>query len=158
MILITDCSGRIEYVNAAVTSITGYEKEEVIGETPALFRWPATGPELYASMWQTILAGENWSGEILNRKKNGDLYWASLSISPVRSDDGVITHFIGIQEDITQKRRLQTRAQALARFPQQNPNPVLRVGRSGEILFANDANKELTPLFSSQSHDRVTEA
>ena len=107
MILITDLNGIIEYVNPAFTSNTGYTPEDTLGKTPRILRSGLFADHMYEKMWEAIKKGEQWSGKINNRKKDGSLYFASLTISPVRDEKGNITHFLGIQEDITNARSME---------------------------------------------------
>jgi len=100
-IMITDTNGVIEYVNPMFTEITGYSFNEAVGQTPRLLKSGQTSAEEYATLWKTIKSGESWHGKFYNRKKNGDLYWETISISPVSSPQGVITHFVAIKEDVT---------------------------------------------------------
>lgn len=104
-IIITDATGTIEYVNPKFTDITGYSMEEVIGQKPSILKSGKTAPEEYESLWQTITSGREWRGELLNKKKNGELYWESVSISPIFDDHGQISHFVGVKEDITQRKQ-----------------------------------------------------
>lgn len=106
LIMITNLAGEIEYVNPKFTETTGYKPEEVLGKNPRFLKSGNQSDEFYAIMWQTILAGKEWSGELLNKKKNGDLYWEKASISPLLNAEGEITHLIGIKEDITEKRKM----------------------------------------------------
>ncbi|MCE5312266.1 MAG: response regulator [Nitrospiraceae bacterium] len=106
-ILITDLSGSIEYVNPRFTEITGYRREDVLGKNPNMLKSGAITDEVYAELWKTILSGRVWHGELHNKKKNGDLFWEYASISPMMDDMGNITHFIGIKEDITEKKRFE---------------------------------------------------
>ncbi len=103
-VVITDLDGRIEYVNRRFTEVTGLSRDEVIGQTPRLWQSGQTPVETYREMWQSIRAGGAWRGEILNRRKNGSLYWDAVTISPIRDSAGVITHFLATQEDITQRK------------------------------------------------------
>jgi PAS domain S-box-containing protein len=105
-VLVTDVQGRITYVNHRFTEMTGYERDEVLGQTPRLLQSGLTPPEVYERLWATIREGQVWHGELRNRRKDGALYWHSTSISPVRDAGGRITGFVGVQEDITEKRRL----------------------------------------------------
>lgn len=105
-IMITDTHGLIEYVNPKFTSLTGYSQEEVIGKKPRLFSSERNRREIYDDLWRTILAGKTWKGEFSNRKKNGDLYWESASISPIFDDDGSIVKFVAVKEDITEAKAL----------------------------------------------------
>lgn len=103
--IITDSEGRIEYVNQKFSELTGYTPPEVIGETPGLWKSGRTPQATYEQMWSTILAGEQWRGELLNRKRNGELFWEEASISPIKDDQGTITHFVALKEDITERKR-----------------------------------------------------
>ena len=106
-VIITDTEGTIEYVNSWFTHVTGYLSDEVIGKNPNMLGSGKTTPEFYAEMWNQIIDGNPWNGALLNRRKNGELFWAHLSISTIRDPDGNITHFIGLGEDITEQKALQ---------------------------------------------------
>ncbi len=107
LIMITDATGRIEYVNPKFTEATGFTPEEAIGQTARILKSGKTPLEVYQELWRTLLAGREWSGEILNRTKKGDLRWFSARISPLRGPDDAITHFIAVQQDISEKRSLE---------------------------------------------------
>ena len=98
--IITDADGNIEYVNPKFTRVTGYSLDEVIGENPRLLKSGETPAGEYRRLWDAMTSGEEWSGELRNRKKNGELYWVSASVSAVRNDDGVTTHFIGVPGEV----------------------------------------------------------
>jgi diguanylate cyclase (GGDEF)-like protein/PAS domain S-box-containing protein len=106
-ILVTDFEGRIEYVNPKFCQVSGYALEEVIGLTPRILKGGFIAPELYQELWATIRAGGEWHGVFHNRTKSGQLIWELASISPIRDERGVITHFVGVKEDITELKRLQ---------------------------------------------------
>lgn len=106
-IVITDTEGNIEYVNPKFVEITGYTFEEVIGKNPRILKSGKTPPEEYERLWETITSGETWRGVFHNRKKNGELFHESAVISPVKNRQGVVTHYIGIKEDITELKKLQ---------------------------------------------------
>ncbi len=103
-IFITDDRGVIEYVNPAFTAVTGYTGAEARGKTPRLVRSDRAPQEVYDHLWARLLAGEEWRGVFQNRKKNGDLYWAQSVISPVLNTRGEVTHYVAIQDDITEQR------------------------------------------------------
>ncbi|MEW5941066.1 MAG: diguanylate cyclase, partial [Chloroflexota bacterium] len=103
-IMITDPEGRIEYVNRQFTNLTGYSLEEVRGKTPRILKSGETPSEKYDVMWETVKGGQTWTSEIINRKKNGELYWADELIAPVQDSKGVVTHFIAMQQDITLRK------------------------------------------------------
>lgn len=101
IVLITDVDGIIEYVNPKFTEITGYTREEVVGKKPSILKSGNKTQEEYRLLWETIKSGKEWRGVFLNKKKNGELYWASSSISSVKDASGNIINFVSIQEDIT---------------------------------------------------------
>ncbi len=103
-IVITDLKGNIEYVNPTFTKITGYTFEEAIGNNPRMLKSGHTQDDEYKSMWETITSGNDWRGKFYNQKKNGELFWESASISPVKDEYGEITHFIAVKEDITSQK------------------------------------------------------
>jgi len=104
-IVITNMQGQIEYVNPKFTEITGYTFEDVIGQNPRFLKSGHTPPEEYSQLWKTITAGEEWHGELLNRKKNGELYWESATISPIFNELKETTHFIAVKEDISERKQ-----------------------------------------------------
>lgn len=104
-VVITDLQGNIEYANAAFLTATGYTAEEALGRNPKFLKSGLTPRETYEDLWRTLGAGKVWRGEFLNRRKNGQVYPESEIISPVRRADGRVTHYIGIREDITERRR-----------------------------------------------------
>ncbi len=104
LIMITDPSGKIEYVNPKFTQTTGYTLDEIIGKTPSILKSGYTTKEEYDILWKTIKSGGTWKGELKNKKKNGDLYWESAIISPITNEQGEITNFISVKEDITGKK------------------------------------------------------
>lgn len=107
-ILITDRDGITLRVNDAFTVLTGYTAEEAVGRTPgSLLRSGAQSQEFYRQMWDTILSGSTWTGELLNQRKNGTQYNVEVTITPLRSEDGSVTHFIAIKQDITARRLLE---------------------------------------------------
>jgi two-component system cell cycle sensor histidine kinase/response regulator CckA len=106
-VIITDPTGRIVYVNRKFTEITGYSSDEVVGKNPRLLKSGKTSGEQYRQLWSTILSGAIWRGEYQNRRKNGDFYWASATIAPVKDENGTITNFVATQEDVTETRSLE---------------------------------------------------
>lgn len=103
IVIITDTKGIIEYVNPKFTELTQYTFEEAIGKSPAILKSGHTTEAEYKEMWQTILFGNEWSGIFHNTKKDGQMFWESAKISPIRNSVGKITHFVAIKEDITQR-------------------------------------------------------
>ncbi len=111
-IVLTKVTGEIEYVNPKFTSITGYTLQEAIGENPRILKSGDKPSEEYKRLWETITAGGTWQGEFHNRKKTGELFWESASISPITNAAGEITHFLAIKEDITGRKKLEEQIQA----------------------------------------------
>ncbi|MDO8605929.1 MAG: PAS domain S-box protein [Phaeospirillum sp.] len=105
-IAITDLDARIEYVNEAFLRNTGYTREEVMGQNPKVLQSGRTPVEVYDDMWATLLRGEPWKGELINRRKDGREYIELAHIAPVRQADGIITHYLAIKEDITEKKKM----------------------------------------------------
>ena len=137
-IVITDLEGRIEWANPAFTAVTGYTLAEALGRNPRdLIRSGTHDAEFYRALWQTLLAGKVWHGEITNRRKDGTLYPEEMTITPVRGASGRIGHFIAIKRDLSEKKRLE------AQFLQAQKMEV--VGRlAGGV--AHDFNNLLTVI------------
>ena len=94
-------------MNPKFTEVSGYQPEELIGQNPRILKSGETSSDEYASLWKTVMKGGEWRGEFHNRKKNGELYWESASISAIRDPQGEITHFLAVKEDITERKRLE---------------------------------------------------
>jgi PAS domain S-box-containing protein len=142
--IITDPSGHIEYVNPRFTEVTGYTLQEVADKTPRVLKSGETPAETYQELWKTITAGREWRGELCNRKQDGTLYWASTSISPITNQEGTVTHFLGISEDITQRKRIEDEAR-------RHRNELAHFGRvsiMGEMAtsLAHELNQPLTVI------------
>jgi PAS domain S-box-containing protein len=106
-VMITDLHGTILAVNQALLRQTGYERHEVVGQNTRIFRSDVHGPEVYAYLWKTILARDSWQGELTNRRKDSSLFQAAMTISPIVDPQGRLTHFVGIQRDVTEHKRLE---------------------------------------------------
>ncbi len=107
LVVITDRDGTIEYVNPRFESVTGYRASEAIGQNPRILKSNDNLESLYEEMWRTIVGGETWRGELRNKKKNGDIFWQLTTISPLRDPKGNITHFVAVNEDITEKKHAE---------------------------------------------------
>jgi len=106
-IVITDQNGTITWVNPAFTHLTGYSREEAVGNTPRLLRSGAHNTAFYQHLWDTILSGKVWQSEIINRRKDGSIYIEDETITPLLDDSGQITHFIAIKQDITARKEAE---------------------------------------------------
>ncbi len=107
-ITITDINGSIEYVNPKFEETSGYPKAKLIGKNQRILKSGKVAKEQYEELWNTILSGKEWNGILPNRKNNGDIYWESIIISPIKDSVGRITHFVGVKEDITDKIRVES--------------------------------------------------
>ncbi len=106
-IVITDLNGNIEYVNPAFTATSGYSEEEARGLNPNILKSGNMESAVYINLWETISSGNVWRGELQNRKKDGSLYWEWTTIASIKNDKGLITNYIAIKEDITERKKMQ---------------------------------------------------
>lgn len=106
-VVITDLQGHIEYVNPCCCRVSGYEAYELLGQKPSVLKSGEIPSPVYKGLWDTILSGKVWRGELRNRRKNGEIYWEDISISPIRYDKQV-RYFLAVKEDVTQRKQLET--------------------------------------------------
>ncbi|MCX6278683.1 MAG: PAS domain S-box protein [Bacteroidetes bacterium] len=138
-IVITNLEGNIIYGNPKVCEITGYSIEELLGENSCIFQSGETPNETYKNLWDTIISGKEWRGELHNKKKNGELYWESASISPIFDTEGKITDFLAVKEDITALKKLITNLEAA--------KEKAEAGNRLKTAFMNNISHEIrTPL------------
>jgi len=138
-IFITDTSGTIEYINSKFTDLTGYTREESLGKNSRILKSDDTPRQVYAEMWSTITANKEWKGEIKDRCKNGDHFWAYEIISPVTNEKNQITHYVATHEDISKRRAAELATQyALEQAEEAN--------RAKSDLMANMSHELRTPL------------
>ena len=153
--LITNAKGVIENVNKAFCSITGYSREEAIGQTPALLKSGRHDPEFYGDMWQTVLTKGQWEGEVWDRRKNGDIYPKWLSINVVRDDAGNIQNFIGCFSDISSRKAAEERIQHMAHHDPLTslPNRLLLRDRFSHMMeIQRRSSKHLGFIFLDLDH------
>jgi len=112
-VVITDTRAKVEYVNARFCEVSGYAPQELLGRNPNILKSGKTPLETYQQMWKAIAAGKEWRGEFCNRKKNGELFWESLIISALKNDEGSITHYLAVKEDITERKRMEKEREIL---------------------------------------------
>jgi PAS domain S-box-containing protein len=115
-IIVTGVDGQIQYVNPKFTAVTGYSLPEVLGQNPRLLKTDQTPAEVYRQLWETITSGREWHGEFCNRKKNGELYWETTSISPIFDAGGHITNYVALKEDVTEQRRMREQLQVQNKY------------------------------------------
>jgi two-component system NtrC family sensor kinase len=106
-IILTDLNGVIEYVNPKFLQVSGYANQEMMGENVSFLKTPETNADVYKEMWETIKSDNVWRGEICNRRKDGKLFWVYLTMSPLKNAAGVMTKFMAIMEDTTERRQLE---------------------------------------------------
>jgi PAS domain S-box-containing protein len=140
-VMITDKMGIIEYVNPRFSEVTGYSAKEAIGQNPRILKSGNHPDSFYKDLWDTILSGKTWRSEFLNRKKNNEEFWESASISAIKSDQGDITHFVAVKQDITeQKRAEQAIRESRAKYRDlvENANCIIfQMDTQGNITFFN---------------------
>ena len=108
-IFLTDTDGTITYANQAVESVTGYSRGEVLGENPSLWKSNAHDEAFYREMWETILEGQVWDGQIINERKDGTRSWVDMTIAPIVNDEGNVEQFVAVDTDITERRKRKER-------------------------------------------------
>jgi two-component system, sensor histidine kinase and response regulator len=143
-VVITDVIGNIKYINPKFTQITGYTKEEVLEQNPRILKSGEIPPEGYKLLWDTIISGRVWRGEFHNKKKNGKLYWESASISPIKDQDGAITHFVAIKEDITAIKQAHEELAKLSLVASKTDNCVIITDKNGYVEWINDGFTRIT--------------
>ena len=135
-VLLTDLDGRIAWANPAFTEITGWRLEEIRGRNPNVLKSGLQRDAFYRQMWETILAGGVWRGELYNRRKDGSIYLEEMTITPVRNDDGAVTHFVAIKEDLTSRRRQEELIRSLA-----TRDPL--TGLPNQVMLREDLERAL---------------
>lgn len=140
-IVITDLYGNIEYVNPKFTEITGYTLEDVIGKNPRILKSGHMPPEVYTELWDTIKSGEVWRGEFLNKRKNGELYWEWATMTSIKNEEGVVTNYISIKEDISSRKKMEADLIVAKNKAEEND-------RLKSAFLANMSHEIRTPLNS----------
>ena len=147
---ITDCQGQVLWMNEALMRISGYAREEILGHTPHVFSSGQHDVSFWQEMWSRIVRGQDWRGDIVNRNKSGEVYTVTQSISPLFDEKGELTNFLAVQQDISEKRRLEEEIHYLAYHDVLTdlPNRTLFQDRvQQEILHAKRGKGEFAVLF-----------
>jgi PAS domain S-box-containing protein len=149
-VLITDKKGAIEYVNPRFSEMTGYSAKEAIGQNPRILKSGHHPDSFYKDLWDTILSGRTWRGEILNRKKNDEEFWESTSVSAIKNDDGEISHFVAAKQDITDQKQaeevVRNSQQRLGQIIDFLPDPTWVIDSEGKVVTWNQAMEKLTGI------------
>ena len=154
-VVITDRNGTIEYVNKKFTSVTGFSFEEAIGQNPRILKSGKQTKGFYTQLWNTILAGDEWQGELYNKKKNGDLFIEQVFISPIRNEHGLIANFVAVKEDITDKKKTDEVIWKQANFDTLTGLPNRRMFRERleqEIKKSNRSGLPIALMFIDLDH------
>lgn len=141
-VVVTNQTGTVVWVNSAFEQLTGYKHAEIVGQSTRVLNSGQNPPALYKEMWRSILDGKIWRGELINRRKDGSLYAEEMTITPVQSTPGKITHFVAFKQDITERKRLQERTRMLANAVENSPDLVGMSGSDGCIVYVNRALQE----------------
>lgn len=144
-IVITDRDGTIVWANTAAQNLTGYTSEELIGNNPRVLKSNQMDDALYKKLWETILRGEVWHGELINKRKDHSLYQEEMTITPVKSQSGEITHFIAIKHDITKRKQtynqLKVSEERYRTIFDVSPELIMLIDLSGNVM---EVNKKVT--------------
>ncbi|MBI5847924.1 MAG: PAS domain S-box protein [Nitrospirae bacterium] len=147
MIVITNSSGVIEYVNPAFENLTGYTREEAVGKTPRILKSGLHSDDFYRQLWETILAGKIYRDVFINRKKNGELYYDECTITPMRNEQNVITHFIAtakvITERIVAENALRESEERMRTITEMAGSAIVMIDADGAVSFWNPAAERL---------------
>ena len=146
-IVVTDTEGIIEYVNPAFCKLTGYSFEEAIGQNPKILKSGHTTDSEYKGLWNKINNNKPWNGEFYNKKKNGEFYWEYVTISPIVNDEGIITHFVAIKENITEKKNIELALE------EQNKFNIRLLELSNDIISVIDKSGRF--LLLSKSFEKI---
>jgi PAS domain S-box-containing protein len=150
-VYITEPDGTIEYVNSAFTEMTGYSQEEVIGQNPRLLKSGAHDKEFYRNLWQTVLSGETWENELINRRKDGRRQYIDQTIAPITMGSGQIDHLVAVNTEITEQRRRRQQLQVLYRVLRHNLRNELNVIEGFADLLAESGQSEYKPALEQIS-------
>jgi len=161
-IIITDLAGRLDYMSPAFIKMTGYSHAELHGQSVGMIKSGLTDSKIYDDLWKTIKSGKNWQNEWINRKKNGELYWESISITPIMDEEGKIISYLAVKQDISERKKYEEEIVSL------NSNLERRIiERTKELektnrelenarIEADSANQAKSEFLSRMSHELRT--
>jgi PAS domain S-box-containing protein len=138
-VVIADRAGSVLWVNPAFERLTGYTLAEIQGKSTHVLKSGRTPDSFYEQLWQTILAGETWRGELINKRKDGSFYDEEMTISPLQNSEGEITHFVAIKQEITERKRSEERVSLLSQAMERTSEFIAIGDANARITFANQA-------------------
>ncbi len=160
-IVITDLDGTIQYVNKQFEKVTGYTKEEALGQNPNILNSGLTPPEVFVDMWETLQHDEIWNGEFINRSKSGKTYHENVILAPLKNDKGEVTHYVAVKENITELKQAREAAEAsnkaksdfLSRMSHELRTPLNAINGFSEILLRKNKQHPL----DERQNEQVTQ-
>jgi PAS domain S-box-containing protein len=151
-VVITDATGKIQYVNPAFTGMTGYTSEQAVGQNPRILKSGRQTGAVYQGLRNTIRSGQVWHGELINRRRDGTLYDEEMQVSPVRGDNGDITGYIAIKRDVTERRAAEQAPGFLAAIVESSEDAIVTYSLQGIILTWNHGAQT---IFGHSAQDAV---
>lgn len=151
IVSVADINGNILYTNDKFCEISQYSREELIGENHRIVKSDYHNEKFYKDMWHTIAKGKIWQGDICNIAKDGTIYWVATTLIPRLNEKGKPYEYIGLRTDITAQKKSELEVKSLARFPLENPEPVIRVSKFGEVIFNNLAAENLLQFWNTEN-------
>jgi PAS domain S-box-containing protein len=163
-VIITDIAGNIEYVNPRFTETSGYTFQEVVGKDASLLKSGLTPISVYKELWQTITSGIEWSGEIQNKKKSGELFWEQILISPIKNTSNIVINYLALKEDITEKKKIieelknakekaeemnNLKSSFLANMSHELRTPMMGILGNAEIISISTEDEEIKDMASA---------
>jgi len=144
--LITDINGNIKYVNKRTTLVTGYKQKELLNQNPRIFKSGKHKKEIYKELWDTVLAGETWFGDLLNKKKNGELFWSRCIVSPIKNSAGRIVHLVALNLDVTELKAAELESQKFNLFIKTSQDFIAFCSMEKQITYVNPGCRKMLGL------------
>ncbi len=159
-IVVTNSRGVIEWLNPAFTAMTGFSPQEAIGQTPRILKSGKQDAGFYHEFWKTVSSGKTWRGEFTNHRKNGEVYYDDQTVTPVLSPDGTITHYVGIMNDVTERKRVEEELRSthakLAHLLSNSPAVIYALKIEGESIFPYMVSANVTELLGFEVQETMT--